>query len=169
MSVGKFSKLIKWFGPIFGGVGLLNRVLFIMQQRWFYGAKSALEAEAFLDNERHTVGAFLVRLNTGQKVAIEESPYTISHFNGAGQFLHTRVYPEDDGFYVKLLNGQKVHSSGLIDSLINALSNTICVSACRPCNPFAIHISENIDGAYQNDEDLCTEMRVEGIRSKFYK
>lgn len=161
MSLGKFSKLIKWFGPIFGNVGLLNRVLFIMKQNWFYGTKTALEAEAFLENERHTPGSFLVRLNTGQKVSIEESPYTISHISSSGHYLHTRVYPEQGGFYIKLINGTKIYSAGLIDSLITKLSKNICISPCRPTNPFAISLSENIDGVYQNDEDLLTDMKIE--------
>lgn len=87
------------------------------------------------------------------------SPFTISHFSAEGQFLHTRVYPENGGYYVKLQNGTKIHAMGLIDNMIMELARrSICVSPCRPLNPFAfITNSENIDGTYiskyQNDDD----------------
>jgi hypothetical protein len=168
ISLSNFSKMIKWFGPMYGAENLLNRIVYIMKQRWFYGTKSALEAEAYLEEERKAIGMFLVRLNTGLKVPIEVSPFTISHFSSdGGHFLHTRVYPEGDGYYVKLQNGTKIFSSGLLDNLILKLGQqNICVSPCRPLNPFSfISLSETLDGIYiskySNDEELNNEMNVE--------
>lgn len=163
MRLSYFSKLLKWFGPMYGHENLLNRLVYIMKQRWFYGTKTALEAEAYLDNERQSFGPFLVRLNSGQKVPIDVSPFTISHFSSEGQFLHTRVYPENGGYYIKLQNGTKIHALGLVDNMITELARrNICVSPCRPLNPFAFIInSENIDGTYiskyQNDDEANDE------------
>lgn len=47
ISLSHFSKMIKWFGPMYGTENLLNRIVYIMKQRWFYGTKSALEAEVY--------------------------------------------------------------------------------------------------------------------------
>lgn len=169
-SLSNFSKLIKWFGPVFiaENNNVLTRLCYIMGKNWFYGTTNALDAEGFLENERNGVPRpFLVRLNTGNKVGIDVSPFTISHFSEIGQYLHTRVYPEDNGYYIKLVNGQKIFASGFIDNLVIELGNReICISPCRSLNPFSIlySCSEEMGGMYiskyQND-DLCDGMSVD--------
>jgi len=117
MTLGKFSRLLKWFGPVKQGeVNILQRMEEVMKQKWFFGTIGAEDSENVLKNGT-TEGMFLVRLNTGKGTPIESSPYTISRVE-KGSFVHTRVYPsKTGGLYIKV-DGQTTKVPGVLEDFV---------------------------------------------------
>jgi len=105
ITIEGFSILLKWFGPLkpdakcaqFAGT-VLERLVGVLAQRWFFGAISSEEATDKLAPYQHQKGTFLVRLNPGGKEPIEKSPFTISRVNEAGAITHIRIRPSTQGY-----------------------------------------------------------------------
>jgi len=135
MTMGKLSKLIKWFGIISGEQGntILDRLELVMKQKWFFGPCSSETAENLLKNK--APGTFLIRLNTGGGEPIENAPFTISAVDSKkeNQFLHIRCYPsKKGGFYIKV-DGKQTRADGLITDLVLHLKREkyICGGDCE--------------------------------------
>jgi len=128
MSLTKFGKLLKWFGPLKQGkYTMLDHLLNTMKQPWFFGTINRQAAEAKLDPYKGTEGTFLVRLNTGAGEAIEVSPYTISRIEG-GNFVHNRACPsKKGGFFIKAKS--QIRADGSLQDLVQA----ILMHAESPC------------------------------------
>jgi hypothetical protein len=99
ISIGDFSKFVKWFGPIQGHTHCFAKMVTLLKQSYFYGPLDQNGAEGCLKNYRdegevegNGAGIYLVRLNTGIQVPVEDSPFTISHILPSGLVKHTRVY-----------------------------------------------------------------------------
>jgi len=164
MSLAKFSKLLKWFGPLQKAgdkFTMLDHLVQTMKQPWFFGTINRQAAEAKLDPFKAIEGTYLVRLNSGQNEAIEVSPYTISRIE-KGQVVHNRACPsKKGGFFIKA--GEVQHRS---DGGLNDLVGAILIAKPSPCtnacggHPFASIFStikeakpDNYQMARSDEED----------------
>lgn len=150
ITIGDFSKFVKWFGPIQGGTHCFAKMVTLLKQNYFYGQIDQNGAEACLKNYRdegeiegNGAGIYLVRLNTGVQVPVEDAPFTISHILPNGLVKHTRVYRLKDehgvsiGYYCMLeKDSEKISSKGLLELLINKLVTMRILSTKCVGSPF---------------------------------
>jgi len=157
MSLTKFGKLLKWFGPLKQGKHtMLDHCLNTMKSPWFFGTINRQAAEAKLDPYKGIEGTFLVRLNTGSGEAIEVSPYTISRIEN-GNFVHNRACPsKKGGFFIKAKS--QIRADGTLQDLVAAIlmhADSPCTKVC-PGHPFeAIFSSSPVQkvGNYQMQDN----------------
>jgi serine/threonine protein kinase len=156
MSLPKFSKLLKWFGPLKNGKNtMLDHLVNTMKQPWFFGAINRQAAEAKLEPYKAKEGTFLVRLNTGTGEPIEVSPYTITRSEG-GVFVHNRACPsKKGGFFIKAKT--QIRADGTLQDLVQQILMTPdspCTTVC-PGHPFEAIFSTTkgqSKGNYQMNE-----------------
>jgi len=162
MSLPKFGKLLKWFGPLQpegDKYSMLDYVVQTMKQPWFFGTINRQAAEAKLDPYKNVESTFLVRLNSGQNEAIEVSPYTISRVEG-GQFVHNRACPsKKGGFFIKAKVQHR--AEGGLNDLVTAILMAEDSPCKAPCSghPFAgvflatpLKVVDNYQMAGKDDE-----------------
>jgi hypothetical protein len=152
----QFSNLIDWFGPLKGSAHsepMIFNLSTALTSDWFFGPCEKIEADKLVKRFKNT-NCFLIRLNTGQSIAIDKAPFVITK-ESAGESIHIRVYP-DGGFgkwVCKLPSNEKV-KGGSIDKLIESLKskggyNGNPVADC----PFrALTVTED-HGAYAGDNE----------------
>jgi serine/threonine protein kinase len=97
ISIIKFSNLLKWFGPLKGtnGSDFVMSTLDLMKRKWFFGLINGPDASERLSSQKP--GSFLVRLNNGANMPIEENPYTISFVDSEGEVKHSRILSRSGG------------------------------------------------------------------------
>jgi len=134
MTLVKFRTLILWFGPVSQrDHHILNEIERVMRQPWFFGTLDSTGAETLLKNSSaKKEGLFLVRLNTGGRTPIEESPFTISRVGEDCIVNHIRIYPIPHGYYIKL-EQEIIKVEGSVVDLIAAIQlhkPKICGEVC---------------------------------------
>jgi len=153
MSVHKFSKLLKWFGPLVKGQStLFDNLSYIMSQKWFFGIVSSNQAEQRLDELPS--GSFFIRLNSGESVKIEEAPFTISVVSDRGP-LHIRAMTSKHGGLWCKFDQTKIPSQPTITELIVRLLEKGLIKKICGGHPFKAHAEKSryLPNTDEDEED----------------
>lgn len=136
MSLSKFSRVLKWLGPLkrSDGSTLGSNFFALINSHWFFGVVDGQNANNILASQKP--GCFLVRLNTGAQCPIEESPYTVSFVNEESQVNNARIMKVGDKLQLQL-SGTAVEADTVVQ-LIKAFKEIDDCTLDEPCpgSPF---------------------------------
>jgi len=161
VDIEKFSNVLKWFGKIVqDNQTVANRVEEVMKQPWFFGDIDSLSAQEKVQIYKDKPGTFLVRLNLGDNVKIEEAPFTITASGTAKGSHHKRVYTRQGkpGFIIELKGGKEKSDSSCIEDFIRAIQarpdQDLCVTPVTG-HPYARIFQKNVQ---VSDYDVPTDV-----------
>eukprot|EP01125_Pyxidicula_operculata_P006645 TRINITY_DN2287_c0_g1_i5.p1 TRINITY_DN2287_c0_g1~~TRINITY_DN2287_c0_g1_i5.p1 ORF type:complete len:632 (-),score=87.16 TRINITY_DN2287_c0_g1_i5:454-2349(-) len=122
VTIEKFSNLIKWFGtmkPDESGKNLIQRMISVVKQPWFFGELSDSEAEEKMllkTKGKPVQGDFFVRLNnknTGFR-SVDKNPFIITRVVDINPIIclaHSHVYRDHNHYLIHLNSGIKSSST----------------------------------------------------------
>jgi len=93
VTVESFAAVLEWFGPL-DGIGMLDRIYNLFQEKYFWGLASRDEADQALMKFSKDKGTFLLRLS-----GTEPGGFTLSCVVKDGTLQHFRINHKAGGTY----------------------------------------------------------------------
>jgi serine/threonine protein kinase len=130
VEISKFSKVLDWFGHLGANANdenLLDRVIDIFRQPWFFGPISSKQAQTKLGKGKR--GNFLVRVNTGDNS--KEEPFRISCADKKGP-VHYIVKNKRTKFEINFKKDQKLVAQPDIRETVEIAKKALRLKAPAP-------------------------------------
>ena len=120
-----FDNIVGWFGPFFKDWNIVEEMMNVANQPWFYGAIDKTKAEGLLSGQPDKT--FLIRYSFTD---VSKTPFTLTR-NVNGLVKHSRIerlsYSTDISDRYKITIDKKVFVATELMSLVEALKNENCI------------------------------------------